>query len=517
MRLLLINQGNGVDFNQNPPLGILYLAASLREAGHEVDVYDQGAMENNLKYPSFDLIRSFKPGLVGFSLYTFGLPKTLHYINELKESFPGIKIIAGGHHATALPQRTMDDSENIDYLLYGEGEVSLINLLSALESGLPVSSVKGIYYREAGKIFSTDPQPLIEELDRLPFPANDLIEGYTYPSESIQIGKRVLNLTASRGCPFSCAYCNKAVYGSSYRRRSAKNVADEIECMFDRFGYDEVMFHDELFTINRPWMHELFDEFKTRGLKFPWRCLGRVGTVNYDDLVAMKENGCYIVAFGLEAGNEKVRSDIGRKMTDEKIRKTFQEAKRAGLVTYAFNMINHRLDTFETMRDTYNLMCEVNAEFSPVFICSPLPGTSLHALLLEDRKYDWERFNSYRDFGAWPISISSVPERELTRIASQMEGFYYSRLRYLTENILLSRFSMRIKAVLLKLWLGFLLTGRLKHLARDDFFITGRGPSKVSKFFYRGILSALKRLFGLMSKKPLFEQALRKITQGEEN
>ncbi|MBI3754337.1 MAG: radical SAM protein, partial [Deltaproteobacteria bacterium] len=157
-----------------------------------------------------------------------------------------------------------------------------------------------------------------------------------------------MNLTASRGCPFKCAYCNKAVYGSSFRRRSHKNVVNEIEYMFDRFGYDEVMFHDELFTAKKPWLHELFEEFRKRGLRFSWRCLGKVGTVDYELLSAMKESGCYIIAFGLEAGNERVREDINRKMTNEEIKNTFAMAKKAGLLTYAFNMINHRLDTVDT-------------------------------------------------------------------------------------------------------------------------------------------------------------------------
>lgn len=492
MRVLLVNQSNGVEFNGTPPLGILYLASALRGGGHEVDVYDQAAPECDFNYPPFDFIRDFSPDVVGFSLYTFGLPNTLRYIDELKAAFPDIKVVVGGHHATALPGRTMEDSSSIDCLVYGEGEVSFLNLLGALEQGAPLSSVNGIYYRDNGTVESTAPQPRVKDLDAYSFPANDLVEKYTYRLEGIERGKKILNLTASRGCPFSCTYCNKAVYGSSYRRRSPGNVVDEIEYMFDKFGYDEVMFHDELFTTKKSWMYELFEEMKTRKLSFPWRCLGRVGTVEPEDLVAMRENGCYFMAFGLEAGNETVRADIGRKMSDEDIKDTFAAAKKAGLVTYAFNMINHRLDTIDTMRDTFALMCEVGADFSPVFICSPLPGSPINDILPEDVKYDWERFNSYRDFGAHPISICSVDESELMTIASQMEAFYFARTAYLLGNVLSASLNFRTRRVLFKHWLGYLLVGRTKHLASDKVFITEREPSRATRFFARVLLGLLR-------------------------
>ncbi|MBI3754338.1 MAG: cobalamin B12-binding domain-containing protein [Deltaproteobacteria bacterium] len=135
MRILLINQSNGIDFNQNPPLGILYLAASLKRAGYEADIYDQGAKENKLNYPSKNYIQRFQPDVIGFSLYTFGLPQTLQYIKELKEGFPHIRIIVGGHHATALPERTMLDCPEADFLVCGEGDITIVEIIKLLKMG----------------------------------------------------------------------------------------------------------------------------------------------------------------------------------------------------------------------------------------------------------------------------------------------------------------------------------------------------------------------------------------------
>lgn len=511
MKILLINQSNGIDFNQNPPLGILYLAASLKRADYDVDIYDQGARENRLNYPSTDFIKNFSPDVVGFSLYTFGLPQTLQYIKGLKGDFPHIKIIIGGHHATALPERTMLDCPDADVLVCGEGDITIIELIKAFEKGSNLDQVKGIYYRNNATIVHTGPRPYIQNLDTLPFPANELIEKYTYPSEGIEAGKKILNLTASRGCPFSCAYCNKAVYGSAFRRRSPKNVVDEIEYMFEKFGYDEVMFHDELFTAKHAWLYELFEEFKKRGLRFPWRCLGKVGTVDSGLLSAMKENGCYIIAFGLESGNQRVREDISRKMTNEEIKNTFDLAKSAGIMTYAFNMINHRLDTVDTIRDTYNLMCEVNPTFAPVFICSPLPGSPIYKYVDEDIKYNWKRFNSYRYFGGLPISISSVPPEDLMFLADQMEAFYYSRIRYLSEHVLRSKTSMKTKKLVTMMWVGFSLA-RIKHLAQDRHFVTTSQPSYPIRILLKVFHKALKGSVGLFKKIPVFGKAYDKLS-----
>ena len=511
MRILLINQGNGVDFNHNPPLGILYLAASLKKSDYEVDIYDQGAKENKLKYPSKDYIKRFFPDVVGFSLYTFGLPQTLQYVKELKEDFPHIQVIVGGHHATALPERTMLDCPEADVLVCGEGDMTIVELIKTIESRLEPANVRGIYYRNNGNIVKTEPRAHIQDLDTLPFPANELIEKYTYPSEGIGTGRKILNLTASRGCPFKCTYCNKAVYGSSFRRRSPKHVVDEVAYMFDRFGYDEVMFHDELFTAKKPWLYELFEELRKKGLKFPWRCLGKIGTVDYDLLSAMRENGCYIIAFGLEAGNAKVREDINRKMTNEDIKKTFAMAKKAGLMTYAFNMINHRLDTIDTIRDTYNLMCEVNPTFAPVFVCSPLPGSPIYQYVPENIKYNWKRFNSYRYFGGLPISISSVPPEDLMFLADQMEAFYYSRIKYFSEHVLHLKTSMKVKRLITMVWLGFFLA-RVKHMARDRYFVTISQPSSFTRFLSKRFYKVIKVFVGLFKSLPVFRTAYSKLS-----
>ncbi|TAN42244.1 MAG: B12-binding domain-containing radical SAM protein [Nitrospirae bacterium] len=511
MRILLVNQSNGVAFNQNPPLGILYLAASLKKAGHETFVYDQGAQENKLEYPSAEMIKALSPDIVGFSLYTFGLPQTLQYIKELKRDFPGIKVVLGGHHATAVPERTMHDCAEAEALVYGEGDVTIVELADAIEKGEGLSGVAGVYYRENGSVLHTGPRAYLDSLDTLPFPANELIQGYTYPSESIGPGNKVLNLTSARGCPFRCAYCNKAVYGSSFRRRGVKNVVDEIEYMFEKFGYDEVMFHDELFTANRTWVYELLGEFEARGLSFPWRCLGRVGTVDYELLASMRKGGCYLISFGLESGNDRVRRDINRVMSNDDIKNTFDIAKKAGIITYAFNMINHRLDTVDTIRDTYELMCRVNPTFAPVFVCSPLPGSPIYQYVSDDIKYNWERYNSYRYFGGLPISISSVPAEELMFLADQMEAFFYSRFSYLTGHVLGLKAGMKIKKMTAMLWSGFLLL-RLKHIAQDKYFVTARGFSGFGVLTAKACYGIIRGALLLGRGLPLFQKALKKLT-----
>ncbi|MBI5233286.1 MAG: glycosyltransferase [Deltaproteobacteria bacterium] len=488
MKILFFNPSNGVSSNENPPVGLLYLASIAREQGFEADLYDQAAPENKLAY-SMDYVKNFAPDICAFSLFTFNIKTTFAFMAQIRKELPGCTIIAGGHHATALPEKTMEQCKDIDFLFVGEGENSVREFLCAFKEKGPVKGIRGIYYREGGRTVFTGPREMIKNLDDLPMPAHDLIQKYNYQSEGIIKGTRIANISGSRGCPFSCTYCNKAVFGSNYRRRSPKNIIAEIRFLFEKFGYDEVFFHDELFTGNKKWLEEFYREIDGQGLKFPWRCLGRVGTVDKAALSEMKEHGCYIIAFGIESGNPDVREKIKRPMTNEDIIQTFKDADEVGLLTYAFNIIGHPPETHETVKDTFDLMVKTNPHFAPVFICCPLPGSPIYNLLPEDIKYDWDRFHSYRSFDLLPISISSLTPSELVDYANQLEVFFIRRLRWLAKNVIFGPYPFKSKWRYLNRWVWANDTAA-KYLAAPNRLV----PEK------RGLLR-LKCLFSTLPYK----------------
>ena len=447
MRILFINPA-GFGTNEYPPLGLLYLASVAKRNGHEVDFFDEGIDKSELNIVGY--VRKQKPDIVAFSLYTVNLIDSYRLIKKISELNPRPIIITGGPHATALPEKTLQECPEIDYLIYGEGENTFIELLEALEEGKEVKNIKGIYYHNNRIIMHTEPRPYIKDLDSLPFPSYDIIQKYHYPMDMVVKGKRVATVITSRGCPYHCAFCNKAVFGDEYRRRSPKNVVSEIKELISK-GIDEIYFVDDLFAFNKKWLLGFYEELDKEKIRIPWKCLGRVGTLGYNDFKAMKEHGCYVIELGIESGNNKILKDIHKKITIEEAEKTIREAKKAGLAVHTFWILGHRLDTEETIMETINTAKRFNSDFISFFILVPFPGTEVYKFVPEELRYRWERIGYYHKDTS-PISICKVSSQRLLELEEKAFLTYFLRFRYIIDNILFTKRGLRLIKIKMILW-----------------------------------------------------------------
>ncbi len=391
-------------------------------------------------------VKSFKPDVCGFSLYTGGLLHQYGTIKKIKELFRDCLIIVGGPHASALPERTMQECEDIDFLIHGEGEITVGKLIDALKSSKPPYEIDGICYRRDGKIIKNKSRELIASLDDIPFPAYDLIfdNSYKYHNRRMQTGNKVAAIITSRGCPWKCSFCYKAIFGSRYRRRSPQNVVEEIKILIGKYGVDDIMFVDDLFAVNEQWLREFCDELESNNVNICWKCLGRVDTLSVDNMRMMKEHGCYGIEFGVESGNEAVLQDINKKITLSRIKKTFREAKEEGLLTNAFLIFGNRLDTHETILQTMRLVKDIRPDFCGFAVLLPFPGTEVYELLDEKIKFNWEAFNGYYGYKHM-ISLCSVSPADLQRYGRQAAAEYYGTISYLFRNIMLSKNPFKVK------------------------------------------------------------------------
>jgi radical SAM superfamily enzyme YgiQ (UPF0313 family) len=445
LEVALLNLRDGISKNEFPQLGLLYIASVLRGEGHTVDFFDATA-ENETVEKIFAAIKIFRPDVCGFSIYTGGLLKQYEFMKEVKTALPDCIIIAGGPHASALPRRTMEECAYINYLVCGEGEVTIPKLLKTIESGQDVSQINGLHYRDNDKVIATEPRELIKDLDAIPLPAYDLIlsKGYRYHNRKMEVGNKTAALMSSRGCPWNCNFCYKKIFGTSYRRRSPGNVVDEIKFLTSRFGYNDITFVDDLFTANRRWLKEFCQELKKNNIGIPWKCLARVDTINKEDMEMMKESGCYGIEFGVESGNEEILKDINKKITVAQIRKAFKAARQVGLMTSAFFIFGHRKETKETVFQTMALAKEIKPDFCGFAGLLPFPGTGVYELLDDNTKYNWNIFDSYYQY-KHPISLCSISADNLQKYGKQASVEYYGRIGYLTNNILFSRHRLKIK------------------------------------------------------------------------
>lgn len=476
MSVLLINPSGGYH-HEYPPLGLLSLAAFLRESNIPVAFFDEGTLaEPGEEY--LEVLRRHQPRYVGLSLYTTNIDRAYRLIAAIRAESPTCTVIVGGHHATALPFETLQECPEIDYLVAGEGEITLKELIESLERGADGTEVKGLFINRR-KVRQPDQytgaREYIRNLDELPLPAHDLADLDAYQQNLIRLGRRVGAVITSRGCPYSCTFCNKAVFQSITRRRSVAGIIREILCLRDRFGVDEIYFQDDLFALDRKWLHELLAALRAEGITLPWRMLARVDILRESDYRALREAGCYLVQFGVESGDDAILRDIHKGITTAQVREAFQMARQSGLQTYGFFIFGHRLDTEVTIRATLDLAKEIRADFTSFFLLVPFPGTGVYRYLPEEYQRDWRRIRYINwDRKLEPISLCQVPPRRLKMFEDQVNREYYGRPAYLLGNILSRPAPLRLLLLKLRWWLRG-TAGLLLHLLcrRERVFASG--------------------------------------------
>jgi len=471
MKILLINPSGGYT-HEYPPLGLLYIASVLRDSGHEVGFFDEGA-KSKMGLSLLDYTARFNPDACGIAAYTTNISETFKKISLIKKQIPKCVMIVGGPHATVLPERTLEECKDIDYLVCGEGENTTKELLDTLQNNGDVLSVAGLYFRIDGNIQKTPPRELIKDLDSIPFPMYELIEDFQYVFDSLKISKKLATLMTSRGCPYDCTFCAaKAVWRGSFRRRSPENVIQEIKLLIEKYGYDELYFMDDLFAVNKRWLEKFYTLKQENLINVPWKCLGRVDLLAYEDYKKMADGGCYLIQFGVESGDDKILEDINKKMTTLQAAAAFSQARAAGLNTYAFFIIGHRLDTYETILKTINFAKKLCPDFLSFFCLVPFPGTQLHDLIPEESKYDWSRL-MYSDWGRDlpPIQLSSVDSKDLLAFEQQAYAKVYVSMSYVLKNIIFSKSRKKLLCIKCKMVVRHLIS-MLRHLVKGTWIFS---------------------------------------------
>jgi anaerobic magnesium-protoporphyrin IX monomethyl ester cyclase len=360
-----------------PPLGIAYVAASLRADGHEVRLLDgtfrrrDEALRAAIDDPA---------DVVGIYCMATMQEECLAFARALRGN--GRLLVAGGPLPTCQPGTFLGD---FDVVVRGEGEQTMRELLSARQAGADLSAVPGVVCRATAGAQAHTPsgpsrapaRPFEAELDRLPFPARDLLPNEDY----IRFGKRsyghsITTVMSTRGCPFQCEFCSNVVFGSSYRERSAGNVVDEIEEAL-RLGYERISFADDVFTLNAARVTEICEEIGRRRLHFGWECLGRVDTFDHATARLMKQAGCFRVFFGIESGNDRILKLMNKRITTDQARAAVQAAHDAGLEAGAFFILCYPGETDDTVLETLRFATSLPLDYVGLTMPYPLPGTAL--------------------------------------------------------------------------------------------------------------------------------------------
>jgi len=376
-----------------PSMGLAYLAAVLEQHGYKVEILDAPAFQLTYEKIPTEVERR-KPDIVGVTATTAVAPSALKTAQMVKDAVPEALVVMGGPHITFLPEETMKAEPSIQIGVIGEGEYTLLDLVKTWEKNGNLKEVKGVIYRENGSLKYTEPRPLIENLDELPFPARHLL-----PMERYKVfGKHeILGLIfTSRGCPFNCTFCSSSlIFGKKFRARSPKNVVDEVEEFVEQYKSNHIEFVDDLFIFDKKRVKEICRELKERGLDVLWVCSARVDTVDGEIFKVIRDAGCIMVYLGVESGVQRVLNLMRKGIKVEQSVRAVKLAKEAGLQVVASFVLGIPGETWEEAMETIRFAKKLDPDFVQFSLATPFPGTELYRVAKEEGLLlteDWTKY-----------------------------------------------------------------------------------------------------------------------------
>ncbi len=361
------------------PLGILYISAWLEKNAYDNDVFDS-------TFSTFELQKDFilknKPDVL--AIYTnlmtkLNVLRTIQFVKS-EESLKHTKIVLGGPEVTNHIDKFLENGA--DFIIKGEGEESMLALVQYLDgkSELELFQIDGISYKdENGNSISTNERNKLKNLDELPLPNRTKVNLQLYfDAWKSKHGTSAISINTMRGCPYSCKWCSRAVYGQSYRRRSAKHVVDELEWIQNNYQVDTVWFVDDVFTVSHKWLKEFRLELEQRKLTIAYECITRADRMSEEVIDELKASGCFRVWIGAESGSQKVIDFMDRRVDVLQVRNMIRLAQEKGIQAGTFIMVGYPGETEEDIFETIKHLKDSDPDIFTITVAYPIKGTPLY-------------------------------------------------------------------------------------------------------------------------------------------
>ncbi len=423
------------------PLGTLYVGASLIKAGHEVKFFNGAFMSHD---ELLQQLNEFKPDFAGLYSTTFGWPKAIKTATAIKQLDNNIFTCVGGPYPIAMQAQCLtDESTDIDAVITGEAEQTMVELLSRLQHGNDLNGVEGVVFRQGETIIKNPPRPLSEDLDALPFPTRELLGDMNQyvPPPATYKRKPVTILITSRGCDRRCIFCfqidkHRKSGTRGIRFRSVENVMQEIELCL-RQGYRELKFIDDTFAADYDRAMQICHEIKARKLDFTWFASACINQVDKPLLQAMKDAGCWSILFGVDSGVQKTLNALRKATTLDQIRRDVRWAKEVGLKVSTPFIFGAPGETYADGLKTIEFAIELNADLANFHALTPFPGTYLYDNLEKFGSIAGDLSNrTYQSAAFTPYTMSRDEILTLRQLAFRC---FYSRPAFLVKRLLAIR------------------------------------------------------------------------------
>ena len=430
------------------PFFLGYGAALLEKNEKDILVID--ALADKMKDEEFiEKVKSYSPDLLLMEVSTPSICHDLNLAGKIKSLFPHIKIAFCGPHILMYNEGFLLKNNVIDFILFGEYEYTLLELINHLEGDNRFDNIKGLIYRGTDGPVKNQARPLLEDLNELPWPARHLFPVMKYCDEGYGLPVPILQMWASRGCPFGCIFCSwpQVMYGGNeYRTRNPEDVIKEVKYCADKYGFKSYHFDDDTFNIGKERILKICSEIKKADLNLPWAVMARADTMDFETLEEMQKAGLKGIKFGVESGVQEIVNKACKSLDLKKVRNIVAHTRKLGVfvsLTFTFGLPG---ETKETIKKTIDFATEVNPDTLQFSIMTPFPGCKYFDMLDEKGQIltkDWAKYNGsssavIKTDNLNPEDLEEAIERakEIWRAHVVKRDFKNKKFHYLKKGLL---------------------------------------------------------------------------------
>lgn len=382
-----------------PPLGILYISAYLNEHGIENKIFDT-------TFSSKPELKKFlvneKPDIIAFYVNLMTKLNVLEIIRFIKSthSLESSQVILGGPEVRYNASDLL--KHGADFVVIGEGEETLLELIQKIiqTSNKDFKEIDGIGFKDnAGRIIFNAERNLISDINTLPYPNRNGIDLSKYQDAwKKRHGQNAISVSTMRGCPYTCKWCSRAVYGLTYRRRSPDKVVEEVQKIKEDYNPDTIWFVDDVFTISHNWLSGFNEELKKNNFKIKYECITRADRMNEDVIKTLKESGCFRVWIGAESGSQRIIDAMDRRVKVEQVREMINLSRKYGIEAGTFIMLGYPGETEKDIEETINHLKKSNPHQFTITVAYPIRGTEFFQEIETNQVnvFEWEK-NTDRD------------------------------------------------------------------------------------------------------------------------
>ncbi len=432
------------------PLGILYISAWLEQHGYDNEVFDS-------TFSSFEAQKAFilkqKPNIL--ALYTnlmtkLNVLRTIQFVKS-EPALAHTKIVLGGpevrNHVTNFLKH------GADFIVLGEGEETTLELVRVLDgkANTVLDQIAGIAYQINGDVKMNAEREKLKDLDTLPIPNRKKVNMQLYfDAWKQKHGTNAISINTMRGCPYSCKWCSRAVYGQSYRRRSPTHVVNEIQQIQQNYKVDTIWFVDDVFTVSHKWLKGFREELEKRNVQIKYECITRADRMNEEVIEELKASGCFRVWIGAESGSQKIIDLMDRRVDVMQVRNMIRASQASGIQAGTFIMLGYPGETAQDIEETVTHLKESNPDIFTITVAYPIKGTPLYT----------EVENQFIEDLPWETST----DRDIDFKRTYSRTYYTYAVNYVVNEV------NAFKAVQQKNWKGFTKHKLKSTLAKTAMF-----------------------------------------------